>query len=151
MIRYALICDNDHEFESWFKDSAGFDALNSKKLIECTACNSTKISKQIMSPKVQRTDRVPAEQEWIAPASQSSELLSPEDLEMRQKLAEIRQRMTEDSEDVGSRFTDEARKMHFGDIEQRPIYGRASLEEARELIEDGVGILPIPPAFDERN
>jgi hypothetical protein len=59
--------------------------------------------------------------------------------------------MTEDSEDVGSRFTEEARKMHFGDIEQRPIYGRASLEEARELIEDGVGILPIPPAFDERN
>jgi len=151
MIRYALICDNDHEFESWFKDSAGFDALNSKKLIECPACTSTKISKQIMSPKVQRTDLVPTEQEWIPPTAQSSELLSPEDLEMRQKLAEIRQRMTEDSEDVGSRFTEEARKMHFGDIEQRPIYGRASLEEARELIEDGVGILPIPPAFDERN
>ena len=151
MIRYALICDNDHEFESWFKDSAGFDALNSKKLIECPACNSTKISKQIMSPKVQRTDLVPAEQEWIAPASQSNALLSPEDLEMRQKFADIRRRLTEDSEDVGSRFTEEARKMHFGDIEQRPIYGRASLEEARELIEDGVGILPIPPAFDERN
>ena len=151
MIRYALICDNDHEFESWFKDSAGFDALNSKKLIECPACTSTRISKQIMSPKVQRTDLVPAEQEWSAPAPDTAALLSPEDLDMRRKLAEIRQRMTEDSEDVGSRFAEEARQMHFGDIEQRSIHGRASLEEARDLIEDGVGILPIPPAFDERN
>lgn len=151
MIRYALICDNDHDFDSWFVNSAGFDALNSKNLIECPVCTSTKIRKQIMSPKVQRTDLVPVEQEWMAPASQSAALLSAEDLEMRRKLAEIRQRLTENSEDVGSRFAEEARNMHFGDSEQRPIYGCVSLEEARELIEDGVGILPIPPAFDERN
>jgi hypothetical protein len=162
MIRYALACDQAHEFESWFPSSDAFEAQRKGGLVACPVCGSGKVEKQIMAPRLARTDReaaappapapsppapVPAE----APAPQPMAVFSEKERELRAMFRALREHVQKNADHVGERFPDEARKMHYGEIEHRSIYGEASPMEARELIEEGIEIHPLPIIADERN
>jgi hypothetical protein len=158
MIRYNLVCGRRHEFESWFASSAAFDKQAKRGLVACPVCGSTKVEKAIMAPRLARTDTpidMP-EPAVTAPAPARSPpapvaMISPQERELRTKLKELRDHLTQNAENVGRKFPDEARKMHYGEIEHRSIYGEASPEEAKELHEEGVEFHPLPVLPDERN
>ena len=161
MIKYTLVCDKKHEFESWFADSAAFEKQAKRKLVACPACDSTKVEKAIMAPRVAaKKGRVPIEMPapaaeapaaTPAPAPAPVAMISPIEQEFRAKLKELREHLVKNADNVGERFPNEARKMHYGDIEHRPIYGVASPDEAKELIEEGIECHPLPALPDERN
>ncbi len=161
MIRYALHCDKGHDFESWFPNSAAYDKQVKRKLVSCPTCGSTKVEKAIMAPRLARTDTstalvradVPAPAPAANEASETAPvaMISPQEQEFRAKLKELRDHLISNSDDVGKQFPEEARKMHYGESEVRSIHGEASLEDAKELAEEGIELFPLPPLPDERN
>jgi hypothetical protein len=150
VIRYALICDQNHAFESWFADSAAYDKQTKRGLVTCPQCGSAKIEKAIMAPQLANTKKRSKATVTSAPAEPVA-MLSPQETELRQKLKEIRDHLTKNSEHVGPKFSEEARKMHYGEIEHRSIYGEASPDQAKELAEEGIEFHPLPVLPDERN
>jgi hypothetical protein len=159
MIRYALRCERDHTFESWFQDSSAFDAQVKRKLVSCPACGSVTVEKAIMAPRIaskkgrERPEPVPtapAPAETPA-ATTPTPLLMAQERELRAKLRELRDHIVKNADNVGERFPNEARKMHYGDIEHRPIYGEASPDEARALIDEGIEVSPLPVLPEDRN
>ena len=167
MIRYALLCRYDHAFEAWFRDSGSFDVQNEARQVDCPRCGSAEIRKALMAPSVRRTPKsakgpgvdgkvVPiAEPE---PAGGDIPLASnlpavPDDVsaQMRANLRELHARLKATAENVGSAFPDEARRIHDGEEPARAIYGTATDNEVRSLIEDGIGVLPIPALPEDRN
>ncbi|MDB5485657.1 MAG: hypothetical protein JWR29_1561 [Tardiphaga sp.] len=155
MIRYSLRCDKGHGFESWFQSSAAYDSQRKRKLVDCPNCGSTKIDKAIMAPKIsrggKRAEAEPAPVEPAAPATASTPLMMAKERELRAKLRELRNHIVKNADNVGTQFPNEARKMHYGDIEHRPIYGEASPDEARALIDEGVEVSPLPVLPEDRN
>ena len=158
MIRYTLRCEQDHSFESWFQNSAAYDSQVKRKLVTCPVCSSTKVEKAIMAPRIvskKGRDKAPvpveAPAEAAAPAAESTPLMMAQERELRAKIKELRDHIVKNADNVGERFPNEARKMHYGDIEHRPIYGEASPEEARSLIDEGVEVSPLPVLPDDRN
>jgi hypothetical protein len=158
MIRYNLRCDRGHAFESWFQDSSAYESQEKRKLVSCPACGSVKVERAIMAPQIvskkRRDSAAPspspaASTDVAAPAS--TPLLMAQERELRAKLKELRDHIVKNADNVGERFPNEARKMHYGDIEHRPIYGEASPEEARSLIDEGVEVSPLPVLPDDRN
>jgi hypothetical protein len=185
MIKYALQCNQGHSFESWFDSSSAYDKLARRGFVECPACGSTQVEKQIMSPTV----RLVAAQ---APADKTSEqgssgvsaggggggaatqsatpmavaaepalpaevpdlpvaLLSEKAQELREMIRSFHAHVEANTDDVGSKFADEARKIHYGEAEERAIRGKASLEEAAELQAEGIGFIPLPALPDKHN
>jgi hypothetical protein len=146
VIKYLLGCASGHEFESWFRAGADFDAQSASGKVACPYCGSLEVAKQPMAPSVV-TKRAKSEQvsqeAFSAPTAASGAGAAA----VREALREFTQKVVANTEDVGPRFADEARKMHFGEIEERQIRGSSTAEEARELAEDGVpfGILPALP------
>jgi hypothetical protein len=162
MIRYALICQHGHEFESWFQDSAAYDKQAKRGLVTCPHCGSVKVEKAIMAPRLSATAKkrrktieapVPAPDAPPASAPEPAPvaMISPQEQEIRTKLKELRDHLTKNADNVGARFPEEARKMHYGETEHRSIYGVASPEEAKELSEEGIEFHPLPSLPDERN
>ena len=158
MIRYNLVCDKDHEFESWFQDSAAYDKQAKRGLVSCPLCGSAKVEKAIMAPRLARKDKstpimAPVEEAAPAPAAAPAPvaMISPQEKEFRAKLKELRDHLTSNADNVGKKFPEEARKMHYGEIEHRSIYGEATPGQARELLEEGIEIHPLPIVPDERN
>jgi hypothetical protein len=156
MIRYSLRCDRGHGFESWFQSSSAYDSQVKRKLVNCPACGSAAIEKAIMAPQiVSKKGRAsaapapPASTDATTPAS--TPLMMAQERELRAKLKELRDHIVKNADNVGESFPNEARKMHYGDIEHRPIYGEASPDEARSLIEEGVEVSPLPMLPDDRN
>jgi hypothetical protein len=149
VIRYDLHCEAGHGFESWFRSSGDYDAQRKRKLVECPVCGSHDVEKQIMSPRLKRTDKTPRAKprEEKAPVA----MMSPQEAEFRQKLRELRDHVTRNAEDVGEKFPDLARKMHNEEIERRSIYGEASPDEVKSLLDDEVEIHPLPILPDDRN
>ncbi|HRF10335.1 MAG TPA: DUF1178 family protein [Xanthobacteraceae bacterium] len=149
MIRYDLHCEAGHGFESWFRSSADYDAQRKRKLVECPICGSHQIEKQIMAPRLKRSDKTAA----AKPAEEKSPvaMMTPQEAEFRQKLRELRDHVTKNAEDVGEKFPELARKMHNEEIERRSIYGEASPEEVKSLLEEEVDIHPLPLLPDDRN
>ena len=161
MIHYNLRCAKGHAFESWFQSSSAYEAQEKRELVSCPVCGSTKVERAIMAPRIvskkgrdtKPSDQLPvpaAAAEVIPPAS-STPLLMAQEVELRAKLRELRDHIVKNADNVGERFPNEARKMHYGDIEHRPIYGEASPDEARALIEEGVEVSPLPVLPDDRN
>jgi hypothetical protein len=153
MIRYALRCDKAHDFESWFQNSAAYDKQAKRGLVSCPICGSEKVEKTIMAPQISATTRsrkTKGEATVPAQAPQAA-LVSPEMAELRAKLKALHEEIASNADNVGEKFPEEARKIHYGEIEARPIYGQAKPEEAKELIEEGVEILPIPNLPEDRN
>jgi hypothetical protein len=160
MIRYTLRCERDHTFESWFQSSSAYESQEKRKLVSCPGCGSTKVERAIMSPQIvskkgrdtsapEPAPPAPATTEVTAPTS--TPLLMAQERELRAKLKELRDHIVKNADNVGERFPNEARKMHYGDIEHRLIYGEASPEEARSLIDEGVEVSPLPVLPDDRN
>jgi len=127
MIRYTLQCTNAHRFEAWFQDSDAFDQQASAGHVSCPECGSVEVKKSLMAP------RVPKKTEDVGPR------------EFFNQVRAFRSKVMAETEDVGNSFPDEARKMHEGEMEHRPIRGNASSEEVKEMKEDGIPIAPIPP------
>lgn len=151
MIRYNLRCDNGHAFESWFQSSSAYDTQVKRKLVTCAICGSAKVEKAIMAPQLAGTKKKAAAQPAAETSSQSTPLMMAPERELRAKLKELRDHIVKNADNVGERFPEEARKMHYGDIEHRAIYGEASAEEAKSLIEEGVEVAPLPVLPDDRN
>ena len=160
MIRYSLRCEAGHEFESWFQSSSAYEQQEKRKLVNCPACGSDKVERAIMAPRIvskKGGDRAapapapaPAASTEVTPPA-STPLLMAQERELRAKLKELRDHIVKNADNVGERFPNEARKMHYGDIEHRPIYGEASPDEARALIDEGVEVSPLPVLPEDRN
>ncbi|HEY5347660.1 MAG TPA: DUF1178 family protein [Rhizomicrobium sp.] len=134
MILYNLICDKAHEFEGWFRDSAAYDEQAQGGILLCPACGSHEVGKAIMAPAISGTKK--------------STLASAEAKKMRQFATGLRKYVEQNADYVGPAFAGEARKIHYGEAEERHIYGEATLDEAKELIEEGVDVAPLPPDSD---
>ena len=148
MIKYALACEQAHEFESWFPSSEAFETQRKRGFVTCPYCNSARVEKQIMAPSVARKDKAP---EALAPLPQPVAVLSDKEQEIRAALRALREHVMKNAENVGKGFVEEARKMHYGETEERSIYGEADLAEARALLEEGIDVLPLPVVPDDRN
>ncbi|PNG27737.1 DUF1178 family protein [Methylocella silvestris] len=166
MIKFSLRCADGHEFESWFKEGVAFDAQAGAGLISCPVCQSASVSKAIMAPALARRDRfneAPAVSAQAAPSQGAAapdvpavaggpvEIFSAADAKLREMVAAFRQRVLENSDDLGDKLAEEALKIHHGLAPDRPIHGQASYENVRLLIEEGVNILPLPRAPGEFN
>ena len=161
MIRYALRCDGDHTFESWFQSSSAYEAQVKRKLVTCPICNSTKVDKAIMAPRIVgkkgRGRATPPPEPAATTAapdaaqSGSTSLMLAQERELRTKLKELRDHIVKNADNVGERFANEARAMHYGDKEHRPIYGEASPDEAKALIDEGIDVSPLPVLPEDRN
>ena len=172
MIRYALACARGHSFESWFASSTAYDQQIKRGLVVCPVCNSSKVEKALMAPRLLGTKKrrktavaapdssppapapdaqaaspVPAQAAAPGPVA----MMSPQEREFRKKLKELRDHLTKNADYVGQKFPEEARKMHYGEVERRSIYGEASPDQAKELHEEGIEFHPLPVLPDERN
>ena len=131
MIAYQLRCAKGHAFEGWFKDIAAFDVQAQDGKLVCPSCNSKKVEKAVMAPAIAGKAR--------------------EQAEARQALRALRQKLVADAEHVGGEFPEEARKIHYGEAEERAIYGEATGDDVKALLEEGVPVSPLPPDPDAVN
>jgi len=165
MIRYALNCDQGHNFESWFANSSAFDKQAKRALVTCPICGSAKIEKAIMAPSLAANlghsgtadpqpptpPAPPPLQPAPIPPKTPVAMMSAAERELRHKLKELRDHITKNAHYVGPRFPEEARKIHYGEAEHRSIYGEASPEEAQQLHEEGIEFHALPILPDDKN
>lgn len=150
MILYDLICDNDHEFESWFKSSSAYDKLHKSKSVTCPICGSVKVRKAPMAPRISKSGVGEAEppvaltSDDQKPPAETTEDMAAVMNKAVEAIKELQATIEKTFEDVGAQFPEEARKIHYGESEARGIYGEATAEEAQELIEEGVDISAVP-------
>lgn len=150
MIHYNVRCQHGHEFDGWFKDSAGFDKLAKRGLVECPTCGDTKVARALMAPAV-ATREVAPRQEILPPApppapptQQMAMTGGPVPAQVRAVLQRIRAEVEKNCDYVGPDFAEEARKIHHGESEQRGIYGETTPEQAEALKDEGIEFSRIP-------
>jgi hypothetical protein len=143
MIRYSLVCPETHEFEAWFAGSDAYEAQRAAGKVACPVCGSTSVDKALMAPAVSTSRR----KDSVRLSANMPE--SPKDVVALMR--KLRQHITENAENVGPRFAEEARKIHYDEAEKRGIYGEASPDEARALIEEGIEFHPLPVLPEEHN
>ena len=136
MIRYTLNCNNGHQFDSWFSDSASFEKLREKGHLECAICSSKKVEKSLMAP--------------VVTAKKKETLLSKQSA-LEKEIKALKQKIKATATDVGENFSAEARAMHYGEKEERPIVGKTTVDEAKELAEEGIPFTPLPWSDDKVN
>src|SRR6202035_5645536 len=145
MIKYALGCAEGHAFDSWFPDSAAYDKQRKRGFVACPECGSTHVDKAIMAPAVVGGDR--------ATTVEASPGIAVDDRrrQTREFFLRMREEIEANTDDVGAKFPQVARAIHLGEEPERAIRGRASLAEAKSLLEDGVTVMPLPMLEDELN
>lgn len=141
MIRFSLHCDHAHDFEGWFRSNDDFETQRKRGFVACPECGSQQVDKALMAPAVSTSRK----QEKMALA------MGAEQRKMMAALKELSEKVRENAENVGDKFAEEARKIHFGESEARGIYGAATIEEAKGLAEDGIEFMPLPVFPDDRN
>lgn len=174
MIRYALNCANGHSFEAWFGGSTAFDTQRDAGLVTCPDCGSADVDKALMAPAVStaraRENRVAAvlpeaeRREPGAPASAATPPVpapaaespmpvfrDPRAAKLVEMVRAVKAELMAKAENVGAAFPEEARKIHYGEAEERGIYGEATVEEAEALLEEGIAVTPIPTLPEDRN
>jgi hypothetical protein len=134
MIKYNLRCHNHHEFVSWFSESDEFDKLNKKKLLECIYCSSKKINKSIMAPMISASKK----------NDNNEKLFSENSRNEKNKLLELRKYVEKNFEYVGDGFSKKVREIYYDKKNKKTIYGSTTLEERKELEEEGIDLLSIP-------
>ncbi len=165
MIRYALRCENQHGFEAWFRDSAAYDQQAARGILVCPVCSSAKVSKAPMAPAIAKTSRNSAAietaraeagasgalatetaQPTIAPAEVTPvpESLEPRAVLFHAMLVKLRQHVEANCDYVGNKFAEEARRIHYGEADERGIYGEATQDEAEALLEEGIEVGAVP-------
>ncbi|MEO1536567.1 MAG: DUF1178 family protein [Pseudomonadota bacterium] len=138
MIRFALKCEKEHRFESWFQSGTAFDNLLARALVQCPDCGSVAVSKDLMAPKLGTTSGGTETVEAPVPVANAP------DKELVDAIQKLRTHVEATSEYVGQKFASEARAMHLGDTPHRAIYGEVDKKEAKSLLEDGVPAMPLP-------
>ncbi|MBN9038743.1 MAG: DUF1178 family protein [Rhizobiales bacterium] len=141
MIRFTLRCEAEHEFDGWFRDGGDFDTQKKRGFVSCPVCNSGKVEKALMAPAVS-TSRG---KEKVALA------VGEEQRRLMGQLREMAKKVRENADYVGDRFAEEARKIHFGETDPRGIYGEASVDDVKGLLDDGVDFMPLPEFPEDRN
>jgi hypothetical protein len=149
MIRYDLVCAKGHEFDGWFSDSGAYDEQSRRGLVACVHCGSTSVEKQLMAPGIpvrgNRRSEAPAGKPMLASA------FDPRQQKLTQMMRELRKAVEENSEYVGDRFAEEARRIHYEEAQKRGIYGETSVRDAQALIEEGIEIHPLPVLPEDGN
>lgn len=155
MIHYDLVCECGERFDAWFRSSVDFDEQARANMIACPSCASTKIEKALMAPAVQSAKkRALIAADASAPGDDTNSFVagsSPALAEATNLLRKIVRHVRDNADDVGRSFPDEARKIHYGEVEPRSIIGEATPGEAKELLEEGVSFSPLPKLPEERN
>lgn len=139
MIQYSLHCSKGHRYDAWFKNAAAFDEQQARGIVRCAVCGDGTVEKAPMAPSVARTDN-----EKVSLSS-----AHPKAVKLRQLLRAYRQKVIAEADYVGDRFADEARKIHFQEVEARGIYGEATRDEIVGLIEEGIDFMPLPDLADD--
>jgi hypothetical protein len=151
MIRYDLICEQGHEFDAWFSDSASYDEQAKRGFVECMHCGSAKVEKQIMAPNIGAKSNRRNELAPHAPQAMMTPPADPRMQAMMQMMREMRSHVEANAENVGDNFAEEARKQHYNETEKRGIYGNATPGDARALIEEGIEVMPLPRLPEDGN
>ena len=139
MIKYTLKCKNSHEFESWLSSSDSFDKLKRQNQLECPICSSNEIEKSLMAPR-------------LSPINvQKKETLISTESDIEKEIKALKNKIKKTAKDVGENFPDEARAMHYGEKEERPIVGKTTIEEAKDLAEEGIPFVPLPWSDEKVN
>ena len=139
MIKYTLNCNNGHQFESWFSDSGSFEKLKKDRLLECAVCNSKEVEKSLMAPR-------------ITPDSvEKRETLLSAKTALEKEIKALKHKIKTTATDVGENFPIEARAMHYGEKGEKPIIGKTTLKEAKDLAEEGIPFVPVPWSDDKVN
>ena len=146
MIKFSLACETGHEFDGWFGSSEDYETQQKRGLIACPVCDTTKVSKSLMAPSVSTARKKESRNQAIAVATAHHAKT-----EMMAKLREIRDEITKNADNVGEKFPEEARKIHYGESEKRAIYGEAGLQDVKELVDEGVEIAPLPALPEDAN
>jgi hypothetical protein len=133
MIRYALLCDQDHTFEAWFSSSDDFEDQRQRELVQCPFCESSAVHKQIMAPAIQGAKKSASAE---TPAQAFAEFAS-----------KVREKIRNTHDYVGEEFADKARAMHLGETPEKAIYGEVSVKQAKELQDEGVPAELLPEPF----
>ena len=141
MIHYSLVCDKSHKFDGWFANAAAYDAQKGRGLVTCPICLTTAVDKALMSPAISRS----------ASEKVSLSIGHPQHAQLRDAMLALRNKVTSEADYVGDKFAEEARKIHFKEVDQRGIYGEATREEVAALVEDGVDFMPLPAVPEEHN
>ena len=141
MITYALACENHHGFDAWFRSAEAFDEQAERGIVSCPVCGSVKVEKALMAPAVSRANsgKLSLSHGHPAPA------------EMREFLRAMRKKVVSEAENVGDRFAEEARKIHYKETDPRGIYGEATRDEVAGLLDEGVEFLPLQNLPEEAN
>jgi len=148
MIKYSLLCEQDHDFDAWFGSSEDYERQRKRGFVECPACGSKKVSKALMAPGVSGARKIAGTIQVAQMPGPNMPQIPPE---MMEQLRKIKKHVEVNSENVGDKFPEEARKIHYGEAEARGIYGKASLEDAVSLAEEGVEVMPIPDLPEDKN
>lgn len=156
MIHYQLHCGKDHDFDGWFANSSGFEEQQARGLIACPHCGNADVRRALMAPAIGKKGNasvepamVAQEGEPVAPSSGGSAMplampepaLSDQMIELIQK---VRDEVEKNCDYVGTEFAEQARKIHYGEVDLRGIYGETTLDEAQELAEEGIAVTPLP-------
>ena len=152
MIVFDLECGKGHVFEAWFKDSATFERQHKRGLVTCAVCGSTKTKKAIMAPRLGggKAEAEPMAQVPVVPAAAERKVALANDpaalraAALMKELGELRRKIETTCDNVGDKFAEEARKMHYGEAKKRNIYGDATEREAAELAEEGIEVGRVP-------
>jgi hypothetical protein len=142
VIQYSLICDKDHRFDAWFRNAAAYDEQRGRGIVTCPICMTTKVEKALMTPTVARSRGVEK-----VPVSTGH----PQHAQLREAMQALRAKITSEADYVGDKFAEEARKIHFKEVDPRGIYGEATRDEVAALVEDGVDFMPLPSLPEEHN
>lgn len=175
MIRYALCCTNDHHFEAWFAGSEAFDRQAGAGQVTCPVCGSAEVGKTLMTPSVstarnkqvqlQAPEREEREQshgpvmeraqaqDQAGPPNQAMPVVSSPEMpdDVREMIRSVRDHVIRNADNVGEQFAEEARKIHYGERDKRGIYGQASIDEVKNLHEEGIDVIPLPILPEDRN
>jgi hypothetical protein len=144
MIVFDLKCGQDHVFEAWFDSSSDFVAQNKHRLISCPLCGDGTIAKALMAPNIPAKNNRKSGTETKLPVASANEKSPAEIKAALEMLAHMQREVEEKADWVGDKFADEARAIHYGETEDRPIYGEATLADAQDLHEEGVPVMPLP-------
>jgi hypothetical protein len=139
VIAYSLRCHKGHEFEGWFRDSSAFDEQSGSGHLSCPSCKSIRIEKAIMAPAVSGTKKAAVRSK------------ATEERQMRQFATGLRKYVQQNADYVGPNFAEEARKIHYGETPDRHIYGEATARDAKELVDEGIDVAPLPPDLEGAN
>lgn len=159
MIRYALVCSAGHDFEGWFRNAEDYDRQAAAAHLSCPLCGDAQVEKALMAPAVSARSSASvaegaAKESGSPPAAAETAMMAmpdPRQAQVLDMMRKLRRYVTETAENVGSNFAKEARRIHHGEAERRGIYGSASSEDARELVEEGIDLLPLPVLPEDKN